>query len=118
MTLETFLEKAFSRCETVKNSYFRSYGNTALEYVNFSLVGSGFEDPVQLDDWFEVVVSPGVCEGAYIEVYMYRCGFDSTTRSCVGVVKTLQTSKEAYQDLGKLAGELQYQMLHLNIHEE
>lgn len=116
MTVKEFLTEAFSRCNTVKNGYFCSYGDTELDYARFDNVGYGPNQVVEIDDWFDVSVTPGACEGAYIEIYMVHTGDHETTRCCVGVIKTLQITLDAYRDLGKLAGELLYHMLHVNIH--
>ena len=118
MTVGTFLEKAFSRCGTVRNHYFCTYGNTELDYASFHNASKDTDHQVEIDDWFEVTVTPGACEGAYIEIYMVRYSNGETTRSCVGAIKTLETSQETYQDLGRLAGEMLYHMLHINIREE
>lgn len=116
MTVKEFLTEAFGRCKTVKNSYFCSYGSTELDYANFERVAGDKDQIVEIDDWFDVAVTPGACEGAFIEIYMWHITFDSTTRLCVGVIKTLDTSLKAYKDLGKLAGELMYHMQHINIY--
>lgn len=116
MTVSEFLTEAFSRCNVVKNSYFYTFGSTELDYASFRNIAGDGDHIVAIDDWFDVVLTPGACEGAYIEIYMWQEKNHETTRSCVGTIKTLQTSLSAYQDLGRLCGEMMYHLQHINIH--
>jgi len=115
MTVSDFLAEAFSHCQIVKNSYFCSYGNTELDYASFDSFSGQSRREVDIDDWFEITVTPGACEGAYLEIYMWHWNNNENIRYRVGTIKTLQTTLEAYQDLGKLGGEMMYHMLHINI---
>lgn len=90
--------------------YYGQYaGDSCIDYAHFD---GHYEIPFDEDtDWFECITEDG-CEGCWIRVELVRRitlgGHDDNIRRRVGIIKTLSEGRNAWKNMGALAGELAY----------
>lgn len=113
MTTNQILSAAYAEIFSLKPAkdgeftgtfYGQTAGDCEIDYVHFDLRSMPFD----IDkDYFEAAVEDG-SEGCWIRVDLIHYNGNRFEPSRVGTIKTLAEGRNAWRDMGALAGELAY----------
>jgi len=88
------------------NYYGQMVGNSEIDYANFNRYEKNYDPDA---DYIEACTETG-SEGVWIGCFLVHWDFEpsKSSRERVGTIKTLDEGRDAWRNMGALAGELAY----------